>query len=235
MDDLDKKLDDDIKKIKAKFNEFELSEDFKKQLKEKMDYEYYKKPSKNSNLSKRKFVFRKLIPSFACLILVFSTCFAFADNIEDWIMYRFSNTDKIVKQAIADGNYKEINMDYITENEISIKADYLVKDKNYIYITLNLLTNIECDKILLDDIQILNDNNKIIYDLAKGIINPKINYNLISKKISKGNFMLIVKLNLKENTEIVKNSLKLKINKITFRNNNEVYREEFNKQLNINL
>ena len=40
MDDLDKKLDDDIKKIKAKFNEFELSEDFKKQLKEKMDYEY---------------------------------------------------------------------------------------------------------------------------------------------------------------------------------------------------
>ena len=42
MDDLDKILDENIEKIKDGINKFELSEEFKENLKKKMDYEYNK-------------------------------------------------------------------------------------------------------------------------------------------------------------------------------------------------
>lgn len=157
----DEKFDKDLIEIKNKIDEFKLSDEFKSDLQEKLDFEYNKEETKKKNLFPS--FSQKLVAAAACCILLLSGCATFADEVENWVTKIFSNTDKIVEKAIANGNYKEINMDYVENNGVSIKVDYIVIENKNLYIAFNVMSEIESNKVFIEGIEIKNQNNNILY------------------------------------------------------------------------
>lgn len=157
----DEKFDKDLFEIKNKIDEFKLSDEFKSDLQEKLDFEYNKEETKKKNLFPS--FSQKLVAAAACCILLLSGCATFADEVENWVTKIFSNTDKIVEKAIANGNYKEINMDYVENNGVSIKVDYIVIENKNLYIAFNVMSEIESNKVFIEGIEIKNQNNNILY------------------------------------------------------------------------
>ncbi len=195
MDDLDKILDENIEKIKDGINKFELSEEFKENLKKKMDYEYNKPVNQKKVANTKKIYFTKMAASFACIAIIFTTCFAFANDIENLIERVFSNTDKIVEQAIANGNYKEVNMDYVKNNGISAKIDYIIREDDCAYIAFNVLTDEKYDKVFINEYEVRNLNDEVIYSNSN-FLDKKIELvvNIIEKKMTKNNYYFIFKI-----------------------------------------
>ena len=120
------KFDKNLEEIKTELNNIKLSDDFKNNLKIKMEEELNKLDAKEKA---RNFLFpRKLVATFACFSLLITSCAVFADEIESFVAGIFSNTDRKIEEAIANGNYKEIDMEYVEHDGIGIKVDYIVQE-----------------------------------------------------------------------------------------------------------
>lgn len=209
----------DAEEMKNKVSKIKLSEEFKAQLQEKMDLEF-EKETVNSNLESDNKIKLKLnnlffIPKFAvalCLIVLVSGCITFADEIESFVSQIFSNTDRELEMAIENGNYRELDMDYIESDGVAIKVDYIIEDEDSLYIAFNVKTEEEYKEIFLTDYKIKN-GNKIIFDA--GVVN---NYEhevkKFSKSISNNNMMLIYKFDNKSKDKINFKELKIEIYKI---------------------
>ena len=104
------KFEEDLKEIKEKLHAEKPSDEFKQNLQAILEEEL----NKTSDKKERKFHFpiyaKKLAAVCACLIIFFSGCFTFADDIENVIFKIFGSTDKVVEEAIANGKYKKIDM-----------------------------------------------------------------------------------------------------------------------------
>ena len=118
--------------------------------------------------------------------------------------------DKITKKAIEEGNVEYLNTDYVTDQDISIKADYLIHEKGNIYIVLEYKTEKQVDKLLVDEMIILDENNNINYStnntLGEGSLIIYYKDELIIVRFEKTDF------DLRRNN--------LQINKIEIENNN---------------
>lgn len=227
MDDFEKRLEEDMKKISDKLDEYELSEEFKERLAKRMDYEY-NKPIDKGIKNKSIFV-KKLVASFACCFVILSTCVAFGDEFESLIAKVFSNTDKEIEQAIENGNYKEINMDYVEDNGVSVKVDYIVKTENSIYFAFNVLVDEEYDDLYFNDIEIKNENDEDIFKFHK--TNQKSDFILINKDITNNNSFMLYNLKLNDYEKNSENKIKFYFhNMITILNN-----EMSNKECNLNF
>ena len=193
LENIDKKFEEDLKEIKEKLNSENLSDEFKENLQAKLEEELNKDTSKTKGkVIPFPVITRKLAGICACFVLLFSSCFAFADEIENVIFKLFGDTDRIIQNAIANGNYKEINMEYVENNGISIKVDYVVVEDDNLYIAFNVLGEEEFDKVLIDGIEIKNEDNILFTDKD---IEMKANFISEVTSINSSNSIIIYKLN----------------------------------------
>lgn len=226
MDDFEKRLEKDMKIISDKLDEYELSEEFKEKLAKRMDYEYNKPIHKGFIKNNSVFV-KKLVASFACCFVVLSTCVAFGDQFESMIANIFSNTDKTVEQAIENGEYKKINMDYVEDNGISVKVDYVVKTGDSIYFAFNVLADEKCEDLYFDGIEITDEKGDKIFGFD--IVQHKFDFYLIKKNISKNNFYMLYNLNGLNNEKINEQILNFHLTNIKLK------KVKNSKQINCNI
>lgn len=189
--EIDKRFNEELNEIKEKLNAEKLSDEFKANLNAKLQEELNKDDSSKGKIFNFPTISRKLAGICACFVFLFSSCFVFADDIENVILELFGNTDRIIAKAIEEGNYKDIEMDYVEDQGISIKVDYVVVQDDELYIAFNVLGE-ECDKIYFNDINIKTNNNFILYKTNDDIENTK----LISDKnyIYNDNMIVVYKL-----------------------------------------
>lgn len=181
------KFDKDLEEIKTGLNNIKLSDDFKNNLKIKMEEEFNKSDIKEKA---RNLLFpRKLVATFACFFLLITSCAVFADEIESFVANIFSNTDRKIEEAIANGNYKEIDMEYVEHDGIGIKVDYIVQEEDALCIAFNVKSEEEFEKIYFKDIEIKDSNYEIIYNNEEPMYSEKMNIN--SKMINKKEMSLI--------------------------------------------
>lgn len=193
IDNIDKRFDEELTEIKNKLNAEKLSDEFKTNLKAKLENELNKTTdNERGKIIKFPIITRKLAGICACFVLFCSGCFAFADEIENVIFNIFCNTDYIVERAIANGNYREIDMEYVENNGVSIKVDYVVVEDDRLYIAFNVLGEDEFDRISIEGIDIRNEENEILYTSE----NAKINTTFIpeQKHINSQNSIITYKL-----------------------------------------
>lgn len=187
-EEFNKKFEEDLKEIKEKLHAEKLSDEFKANLQARLEEELNKPSDKKERKIHFPAVTKRLAAACACLIIFFSSCITFADDIENVIFKIFGNTDKVVEEAIANGNYKKIDMEYVEDNGVSIKVDYVVLEENQLYIAFNVLSEKEFDETHLKAININDQKNYCIYSSNKNKV-----YNMMYKEenISNKNSVII--------------------------------------------
>ena len=189
----------DAEEMKCKISQIKLSEEFKAQLQEKMDLEF-EKETVNSNLESDNKIKLKLnnlffIPKFAvalCLIVLVSGCITFADEIESFVSQIFSNTDRELEMAIENGNYRELDMDYIESDGVAIKVDYIIEDEDSLYIAFNVKTEEEYKVVALKKFVLKDNNGEVIFD-TQNVSDKKIDVDTFYKYITSKKIMLVCK------------------------------------------
>lgn len=156
------KFNEELDELKKANQEIKLDDEFKSNLKMKLDEEISKQEEKLNKKPKLNLLPRKLIPVTVCLFVLFVTMQTFADEIESLVKCVFSNVDETVEEAIANGNYQKIDMEYVEHDGISIKVDYIIQENNNTYIAFNVLSDEDFDKVYFDNIEIHENNNKIL-------------------------------------------------------------------------
>lgn len=187
MDEFNKDLDE----IKNKLNEVKLSDEFKENLKIKMEEEL-NKPNIKDRITNIIFP-RKLVATFACFFLLVTSCVAFADEIESLVANIFSNTDRKIERAIENGNYKKIDMDYVEHDGIGIKVDYIIQEDDTLCIAFNVKSEDEFDDIYFDGMKIENEFGNEIYSSKRNEF-KNIEFISTEKKINNKNIIYICKL-----------------------------------------
>lgn len=200
----------DAEEMKNKVSKIKLSEEFKAQLQEKMDLEF-EKETVNSNLESDNKIKLKLnnlffIPKFAvalCLIVLVSGCITFADEIESFVSQIFSNTDRELEMAIENGNYRELDMDYIESDGVAIKVDYIIEDEDSLYIAFNVKTEEEVIKIAFNDFILKTSEGNVIFETQE-FCNKGINVNSYCNHVSEKNLIVIYEFNNLEKENLSK-------------------------------
>lgn len=210
------KFDKDLEEIKTELNNIKLSDEFKSDLKIKMEEELNKSNIKEKT---RNLLFpRKLVATFACFFLIITSCVVFAEEIESFVTKIFSNTDRKIERAIANGNYKKIDMEYVENDGIGIKVDYIIQEDDSICIAFNVKSEEEFDNIYFDEIEIL-DNNQIFFKTQNGKEESKMKHFVYNKKNASNEYCIIYKFIL---NEIELNDFYIQIDSVTLFNNDNV-------------
>ena len=178
----------------------------------------------NANASKNKFkLLRKPVLTcknvaavFVCFLLL-SGC-AFADDIEYFIKFMFSNVSQSAKIAYEEGNCIKVDSEYQTYDNVSAKVEYISLKNDELYIVFDVKTEEEFDKIYLEGLKLEDDNGEIeyIYELYDVKLKDKNNCNLIAQITLKNN----IEYKLLENLKITFNTIVLKKDSDIKRNNN---------------
>lgn len=224
----------DLNEIKSKLDEFQLSEEFKLKLQEKMDEKFNELDDNQISIKTkvRKFP-SSLVAAFACFFFLISGCVTFADEFEDWVTKIFSNTDKKIEIAAQNGNYREIDMDYVESNGIGIKVDYVIAEDDMLCIAFNVKTEEEYDEFEFENMEILKKNNEKIYDKINNQNVFDVKY--INKRKNKKEFIIIYELkSIEKNNKIFYEIMTVNINKVCgIKNNDEVVRIKGNWNISI--
>lgn len=213
------KFEVELKIVKSKIHEEDLAEDFRDKLERELCEKY-----NNANASKNKFkLLRKPVLTcknvaavFVCFLLL-SGC-AFADDIEDFIKFMFSNVSQSAKIAYEEGNCIKVDSEYQTYDNVSAKVEYISLKNDELYIVFDVKTEEEFDKIYLEGLKLEDDNGEIeyIYELYDVKLKDKNNCNLIAQITLKNN----IEYKLLENLKITFNTIVLKKDSDIKRNNN---------------
>ena len=210
------KMEKDINSIKNKINKACLSEEYKDDLKNKLEEQLKNSENKinsNSIKSRKKnkvISYTKKILSACAACIILTSC-TFADEIEDVMKNFFSNTYK--EFEVSDIELKSVDTDYVTNDGISIKVDsYAIKDDS-LYLVFNVLSEEEIDECYIDDYVIENEDGGVIFDSKDGSFN-NINFDVSLKNIDKNNILIFTRLsNLREKQ--IENRFKIEVSKIT--------------------
>ncbi len=213
------KFEVELKIVKSKIHEEDLAEDFRDKLERELCEKY-----NNANASKNKFkLLRKPVLTcknvaavFVCFLLL-SGC-AFADDIEYFIKFMFSNVSQSAKIAYEEGNCIKVDSEYQTYDNVSAKVEYISLKNDELYIVFDVKTEEEFDKIYLEGLKLEDDNGEIeyIYELYDVKLKDKNNCNLIAQITLKNN----IEYKLLENLKITFNTIVLKKDSDIKRNNN---------------
>ncbi len=195
-----------IEILKAKRKSITMSDEAKKRIKLKLDEEYAKRYSEKKPKFNYSFP-QKVAAIFICCFII-SGC-AFADDIGDFITKVFSNQNPHIDFAVENGYVQNIDMDYISSNGIDLKADYFYLDDYYMYIAFEIDADQEFTKVNLNEFEILDETNNIIYSNIE--FYDDIFCASETKKINKKNGMLLLKLAKIQNEFLKYNKLKVNI------------------------
>lgn len=220
------KFEVELKIVKNKIHEEDLTEDFRDKL-ERQLYEKYN----NANANKIKFkLLRKPLLAcknvaavFVCFLLL-SGC-AFADEIEDLIKSIFSNVSQNAEIAYEEGNCFKVDSEYQTYGDISVNVEYVSSKDNELYIVFNIQTQENFDKIYLDGLTLEDESGEIKY------LYSSYDVKFENKKECK----LIAKVSLNSNEKKDIESLKITLNKILLKNGDKVNICDNNWKFELNL
>lgn len=190
--EIDKRFNEELNEIKEKLNAEKLSDEFKANLNSKLQEELNKDDSSKGKIFNFPTISRKLAGMCACFVFLFSSCFVFADDIENVILELFGNTDRIIAKAIEEGNYKDIEMDYVEDQGVSIKVDYIVAQDDELYIAFDVFSEEEFDKVFFNDINIESQDKECIY--MKDVTVENSDLNVEDKRINSKNVIMLYKL-----------------------------------------
>jgi hypothetical protein len=205
MGNLDEKIDESLNNMKSQIKNEKLSDDFKNNLiKEMNEYDEIQKTKKHH--------IPGWITAVACCTIVF-TGYCIAGEFENVILKHLSNIDEIAKKAVEEGNVEYLDTDYVTDNGISIKADYLIHQDGNTYIALSFKDG-EYDKIKMIEYEILDENGAVIYNNIYGdkYINKCICFSsdkgqiyikLFEKNYKNESTILIKEINLFKNNDVI--------------------------------
>lgn len=216
-------------------NQIKPSEDFMRNLKNNVIEEIDRR-------KKRKNYFMKAMIA-ACSTLVFFTGCVFAGNIENFMSKMFSNVNKGIQVAIENNYIQNIDMNYVQNNGISVKADYILIDDNNLDIAFNIKTELEFDEIYFSEISIIDENgntiynveeylNAIIYDNARNVTDL---VNVKDKRLSTEELMKVYTLHSNDYFYEESKKLYIIINKIGIEKDNVEKAIQGNWCFDINL
>ena len=220
------KFEVELKIVKNKIHEEDLTEDFRDKL-ERQLYEKYN--NANANKIKFKLLRRPLLACknvaavFVCFLLL-SGC-AFADEIEDLIKSMFSNVSQNAEIAYEEGNCIKVDSEYQTYGDISANVEYISSKDNELYIVFNIQTQENFDKIYLDGLTLEDESGEIKY------LYSSYDVKFENKKECK----LIAKVSLNSNEKKDIESLKITLNKILLKNGDKVNICDNNWKFELNL
>lgn len=220
------KFEVELKIVKNKIHEEDLTEDFRDKL-ERQLYEKYN--NANANKIKFKLLRRPLLACknvaavFVCFLLL-SGC-AFADEIEDLIKSMFSNVSQNAEIAYEEGNCFKVDSEYQTYGDISVNVEYVSSKDNELYIVFNIQTQENFDKIYLDGLTLEDESGEIKY------LYSSYDVKFENKKECK----LIAKVSLNSNEKKDIESLKITLNKILLKNGDKVNICDNNWKFELNL
>lgn len=211
------KLDLELEVLKCKIHEEDILDDFKENLEKRLNekYESYEPKHKSTRTFKIYNYIGRAVAACACF-MVLSTC-AFADEIEGMFNLLFANTNQNIETAYEEGNMKEIDSEYQTYDGVSLKVDYASVSDDEICIMLNMNTEIDYKKILIDDIILKDENDNYVYTNEMIGIIKQVNF----KRIDQYNSTL---MNIFSKNGLIfekSNSLKININEIKLLLNND--------------
>lgn len=230
----EKRFNEELNEIKEKLNSEKLSDEFKTNLQNNLQQELNKtEDSTKGKIFKFPIITRKLAGICACFVFLFSSCFAFADDIENVILEFFGKTDSIVEKAIAEGNYKEVDMEYVEDNGVSIKVDYVVLEDDELYIAFNVLGMEAYDRVILDRIRITDQSENIIYT----DYNAKEHYVLIleNKHIKPENSIIVFKLKDLKNCLDDLEKIFIRINNVKFIKHKNIINKDGKWEFNLHI
>ena len=230
--EIDKRFNEELNEIKEKLNAEKLSNEFKANLNAKLQEELNKDDSSKGKIFNFPTISRKLAGICACFVFLFSSCFVFADDIENVILDLFGNTDRIIANAIKDGNYKDIEMEYVEDQGVSIKVDYIVAQDDELYIAFNVLGE-ECDKVFFSDIKIKDQEDNLVYTRNGQKNNSMFEY--VYKKISNKNIIAICKLSKIENNLENIERINVEINGIDYIKDDIYLNKQVDLKLNVEI
>ena len=136
------------------------------------------------------------------------------------ILELFGNTDKIIENAIANGDYQNVNMEYVEDNDISIKIDYVVKKEKELYIVFDVLTPEEFDQIYFEDIILKDQNDFVLYNKMGKKNNSKVVFD--EKRAEKDKFIITTKITEMEDNLIDLSNINVEIRKIKCLKENDI-------------
>lgn len=204
------KFDKDLEEIKTELNNIKLSDEFKSDLKIKMEEELNKSNIKEKT---RNLLFpRKLVATFACFFLIITSCVVFAEEIESFVTKIFSNTDRKIERAIANGNYKKIDMEYVENDGIGIKVDYIIQEDDSICIAFNVKSEEEFDNVRLKEVELFHNNDCVIFENE----NKDVIYIEEFKQLTTDNAIIIYKIK-----KVVENFEEIRVKNIFYEKNGE--------------
>lgn len=98
-------------------------------------------------------------------ILILTTGVVFAKDIVNIITSIFNNSTKAIDTAVENGYVQNVDMDFIYDNDIGIKVDYIMMDNSkldisYVY---SYNTNMAVDYIELNQYDIQDDKGNLLY------------------------------------------------------------------------
>lgn len=192
-----------IDKIKNKYKNVKLDEEFKINLAQKLDEEYNKS---NSEIKKKKksFVHQKLVAACACFVFI-GGC-VFASRMNNHSEYLVANTyQEFDENEIDFSELKEQNSETLEYEGFSLKLNYALFKDDDLYMFFDLKTDKTFEKIYLYDFKVSNSNGKVIFNNRNLRDGEK--YDVFQKFNDSNNVTLLLKLeNLKNlNIEEYKN------------------------------
>lgn len=191
------KFEEDLENLKNKINSMTLSDEFKENLSKKLEMEY------NKTSTRTWFAIpRQIVAACACCILL--TGCVFAGSFGNVITNFFANTSKEMEQAIESGEVQYINMDYVERDGVSIKVDYAMAKNNSLYLVFNVLSDEEISRVSLEEYEIKNNNQEVLYDSTDIEFNS-IEKKYTSKRVDNKNVIIFAELKNDEILEKYKN------------------------------
>lgn len=145
--------------------------EIKKKLEHSHSTEYAIKNAFNQkNESKQSSI--NFIPKFAIYIfsiLFLTTGVVFAKDIINILSNFFTNTTQSIDTAIENGYVQNLDMDYVYDNNIGIKVNFITLDESNMDISYSYKLNksIPLDYIELYNYQIKDENDNIVYKYDK--------------------------------------------------------------------
>lgn len=223
------KMEKDINSIKNKINKAYLSEEYKDDLKNKLEEQLKNSENKinsNSIKSRKKnkvISYTKKILSACAACIILTSC-TFADEIEDVMKNFFSNTYK--EFEVSDIELKSVDTDYVTNDGISIKVDsYAIKDDS-LYLVFNVLSEEEIDECYIDDYVIENEDGEVIFDLnKKNEVNTSVRN--IAKNENKKNIIITTRIANSKVNDIC-DKVYINVNEIYVRNSKNIKNIKYN-------
>lgn len=154
----------------------------------------------------------KFVPALCSFFIIISGI-VYAKDIERYFKNLFTNTTESIDSAVENGYFQNIDMDFVYDNDIGIKADNLVLDDLNLDISFCYETkNKSISSICLEKYKITNDNKELIYEYDRNSASSGLS-NFVSRK-EKELFRESILLGLKE-TEQNFNRIHFEIKSLT--------------------